>query len=93
MTVLASDPDLYVWQWNPRYPLVLPVVWGISPGCKVQIGALNPSSSDAFPRIMIAQRAAFIVSRCVDNLGGIVSLGPRGQFQVQVFADGYQATV
>ena len=93
MTVLASDSDLRVWQWNPTYPLVLLAIWGVARGCKIEIAALNPSSSDAFPRIMIAQRAALIVSRCVDNIGGTVSVGPRGQFQVQVFADVYQATV
>lgn len=88
MAALASDPDLYTWQWKPTYPLVLPIIWGVSPGCRIKISAVSPSSSDSFQRVMIAQRAALIVSRCPYNNGGIVSLGPREQFEVQVFGNG-----
>lgn len=93
MTILADDSDLKAWQWRATYPLVLPVVWGISPGCKIVISAINPTASDYFQRAMIAQRAALIVSRCVNNYkGGNVSLGPREQFHVSVYADWHQGT-
>lgn len=89
MTMLADDSgDLRASRWNLTYPLVLPWTGGISPNCKIRINAVNPESSDVFPRVMIAQRAALIVRSCTGNNGGIVTLGPRGQFQVQVLALG-----
>lgn len=89
MAILADDSDLHAWRWKATYPLMLPVVWGISPGCKIKIIAISPSSSDYFQRVMIAQRAALVMSRCVNNKGGIVSLGAREKFEVSVFADRY----
>ena len=87
MTMLADDSaDLHAWQWSPTSPVVLPWTMGVSPFCRIKINATKPGSSDVFQRVMIAQRAALIVSRCVDNLGGIVSVGPREEFQVQVFS-------
>lgn len=94
MTMLADDSaDLHASHWSPSYPLVLPWTWGVSPSCRMQISAANPGSSDVFQRVMIAQRAALIVSRCVNNKGGTVSLGPREKFQIRVFASPNQATV
>lgn len=93
MTLLADDSaELRASQWSPSYPLVLPWTWGISPNCKVTINAVNPRSSDTFQTVMIAQRMALIVYRCMNNKGGMVSLGPREQFQVQDFALRDQAT-
>ena len=87
MTMLADDSaDLHAWQWSPTYPVVLPWTMGVSPFCRIKINAIKPGSSDVFQRVMIAQRAALIVSRCADNLGGVVSVGPREEFQVQVFS-------
>lgn len=85
--LLATEPpDLPGWQWSPTYPTVLPLTFGNSGSCKVQISATNPRSSDYFQRVMIVQRAALIVNSCVGDLGGTVSVGPREAFQVQVFA-------
>lgn len=87
MAMLAGDSaDLHAWQWSPTSPVVLPWTIGVSTFCRIKINALRPGSSDIFQRVMIAQRAALIVSRCVDNLGGVVSVGPREEFQVQVFS-------
>lgn len=94
MTLLADDSaDLHASQWSPTYPLVLPWTWGLVSNCQIQISAVNPASSDVFQRVMIAQRAALIVRRCVNNKGGVVSLGPREQFRITMFAFPYQATV
>ena len=87
MSILAGDSaDLHPWQWSPTSPVVLPWTIGVSPLCRIKISAIKPGASDIFQRVMISQRAALIVSRCVDNLGGIVSVGPREEFQVQVFS-------
>ena len=87
MSMLAGDSaDLHAWQWSPTSPVVLPWTIGVSPLCRIKINAVKPGSSDVFQRVMVAQRAALIVSRCVDNLGGVVSVGPREEFQVQVFS-------
>ena len=87
MSMLAQDsPDLHAWRWSPTSPVVLPWTMGVSPFCRIQIVATKPVSSDTFQRVMIAQRAALIVSSCVDNFGGIVSVGPKEEFQVQVFS-------
>ena len=94
MSMLAQDsPDLPAWQWSPTSPVVLPWTMGVSPFCRIKIVATKPGSSDTFQRVMIAQRAALIVSNCVDNFGGIVSVGPREEFQVQVFSFAPRATV
>lgn len=95
LIMLANDPsDLRTSQWSPTYPLRLPWTWGVSPNCKIQINAINPRSSDVFQQVMIAQRAALIVNSCKNNKGGLVSLGPRAQFQLRVLGDGFvdQAT-
>ena len=87
MSMLAGDSaDLHAWQWTPTSPVVLPWTVGVSPLCRIKINAIRPGSSDVFQRVMIAQRAALIVSRCVDNFGGVVSVGPREEFQVHVFS-------
>ena len=87
MSMLAGDSaDLHAWQWSPTSPVVLPWTIGVSPFCRIKVNAIKPGSSDVFQRVMIVQRAALIVSRCVDNLGGVVSVGPREEFQVQVFS-------
>ena len=87
MSMLAGDSaDLHAWQWSPTSPVVLPWTIGVSPLCRIKVNAIKPGSSDVFQRVMIAQRAALIVSRCVGNLGGLVSVGPREEFQVQVFS-------
>ena len=89
ITMLADDStNLQFSRWSPTSPLVLPWTWGISPNCNIRIEALRPWSSDVFQQAMIAQRAALIVQRCTDNRGGIVSLGPREQFQVQMYGVG-----
>lgn len=86
ISMLANDSaDIPASRWNPIYPLRLPWTWGISPTCKIEVKAVHPASSDVFQRVMIAQRASLIVSRCLSDKGGIVSLGPREQFSVQVF--------
>lgn len=93
MTMLADDSaDLHASQWSPTYPLLLPWTWGIPQSCKIEIDAVNRGSSDVFQQAMIAQRAALIVSRCLGNKGGMVSLGPRGLFRVRVFASGTRGT-
>ena len=87
MTILASESsDLHARQWSPTSPVVLPWTIGVSPGCTIIVAAVNRGSSDVFQSAMIAQRAALIVNHCMDNQGGVVSLGPREQFQVQVLA-------
>ena len=87
MSMLAGESaDLHAWRWSPTSPVVLPWTIGVSPFCRIKINAIKPGASDVFQRVMIAQRAALIVSRCVDNLGGVVSVGPREEFQVQVFS-------
>lgn len=84
---LATEPpDLPGWQWSPTYPSVLPLTFGDSGSCRIQISATTSMSSDYFQRVMIVQRAALIVHSCVSDLGGTVSVGPREAFQVQVFA-------
>ena len=86
MNMLAQDSAvLPAWQWSPSYPLVLPWTYGISANCRLKVTAIHPWSSDVFQRAMIAQRVSLIVSRCPNNKGGIVSLGPKQQFQVQVY--------
>lgn len=91
--LLASDSaDLRALQWSTASPLMLPWTWGVAPSCNIKINAVSPRSSDVFPRVMIAQRAALIVEHCKDNLGGIISLGPKQQFQVQVFGVAPRAT-
>ena len=93
MILLATDfADLHASQWSPTSPLALPWTWGVSQKCTIKIDAVNPGSLDVFQRVMIAQRAALIVNRCLENKGGIVSLGPRELFQVQVFGFRNQAT-
>ena len=93
MNLLASDSaDLHAWQWSTTSPLVLPWTWGVAPSCNIKINAVSPSSSDVFQRVMIAQRAALVVEHCKDNLGGTISLGPKQQFQVQVFGIAPRAT-
>ena len=87
MSMLADDSaDLHVRRWSPTSPVVLPWTIGVSPFCRIIISAIKPGASDVFQRVMIAQRAALIVRRCVNNLGGVVSVGPREEFQVQVFS-------
>lgn len=87
ISMLADDSaDLHALRWSPTYPLVLPWIWGISQNCRIEFDAVNQRSSDVFQQAMIAQRAALIVSRCLGDKGGIVSLGPRELFRVQVFA-------
>ena len=71
MAMLADvSADLHASQWSSTYPLELPWTWGVSPHCKIKINAVNPRSSDVFPQVMIAQRAALIVKRCLNNKGG-----------------------
>ena len=87
MSMLADDSaDLHAWRWSTTSPVVLPWTIGVTPQCRVKVNAIKPGSSDVFQRVMIAQRAALIISRCKDNLGGVVSVGPREEFQVQVFS-------
>lgn len=92
-TFLADGSvDLPAYHWNSVYPLVLPWTWGISPRCTIRITAIHPGSLDVFQRVMVAQRAALIVSRCLNNNGGAISVGPKEQFQVQMFASVTRAT-
>ena len=84
--MLAGDyADLPISQWTSSYPYLLPWIMGISPRCKVRISAIHPGSSDIFQHVMIAQRVALVVTHCVGNNGGVVKLGPREEFLVQVF--------
>ena len=85
LALLAVDPtDLHLSRWSPDFPIKLPYIVG-TPSCKMKIDAISPRSSDVFPRAMIAQRAALIVDRCRGEQGGVVTLGRREQFQVQIF--------
>ena len=84
----AEPPDLHAVQWTPDYPLRLPWSWGTTSYCKIRVSAITPGSLDVFPRAMVVQRAALILNYCSGDLGGIINLGPREQFQVQVHAYG-----
>lgn len=93
LAMLADDsPDLHASQWNSVYPVRLPWISGL-PKCQLRVLAVSPESWDVFPRAMVAQRLALIVSSCPDNKGGVVSLGPRADFQVQVSGSSRQASV
>lgn len=93
LTMLANDSaDLHASRWSPTHPIVLPWTWGFSPYCKIRITAVSPRSPDFFQRVMIAQRVALVLTRCMNNKGGIVSLGSREQFQIEVVAFLNQAT-
>ena len=78
--------DLPVAQWSSVYPFKLPYIVGPSPYCRIRVNAVNAGSLDYFQTIMLAQRAALVVNRCTANNGGIVSLGPREEFRVEVFS-------
>ena len=87
LNMLALDsPDLASYQWSPIYPIQLPWVQGTTTSCQIQLSATNPRAVDIFPIAMIAQRAALIVHRCVGELGGYISVGPKQEFRVDVYA-------
>ena len=93
IAMLADDTaDLRVMQWTSTFPHMLPWTLGVSPTCKVRISANNPESTDIFEPVMIVQRVALIVSRCVGDSGGLVQLGPREQFRVHVYGLGVHDT-
>ena len=93
LNLLATDPaDLPTRQWSTTSPVVLPWILGVAPSCTLKVNAVSPESLDVFQRVMIAQRVALIVEHCKDNFGGIVSLGPKQQFQVQIFGVAPRAT-
>ena len=84
--MLADETaDLHVVQWTSTFPYLLPWTLGVSPKCKVRISANDPGSTDIFEPVMIVQRVALVMTRCVSNSGGLVRLGPREQFLVHVF--------
>ena len=88
----AERADLPVAQWSPAYPFTLPYIVGPSPYCKIMVNAVNAGSLDYFQTIMLAQRAALVVNSCPANNGGIVSLGPREEFRVEVYSTMLRAT-
>ncbi|KAM0794104.1 hypothetical protein BDR22DRAFT_719111 [Usnea florida] len=86
IALLADETaDLQTVQWTSTFPYLLPWTLGVSPNCKVRISANDPGSTDIFQPVMIVQRVALVVTRCVGNSGGFVKLGPREQFLVDVF--------
>lgn len=90
ITAMLADEtaNLRIVQWTSTFPYLLPWTLGVSPSCKVRISANNPGSTDIFEPVMIVQRVALVVTRCGGNSGGLVKLGPRGQFLVHVFGLG-----
>ena len=93
IALLADETaDLHIVQWTSTFPYLLPWTLGVSPKCKIRISANDPGSTDIFEPVMIVQRVALVVTRCVGSSGGLVKLGPKEQFLVDVFGLGLHDT-
>ncbi|KAL6714033.1 hypothetical protein ACLMJK_008527 [Lecanora helva] len=76
-------------QFTPNFPYNLPKRFTAG-DCSIRLSTRFANARDMFQEIEILQRAAMVLDKCVrgkplnQRLGGTVSVGPRGAFEVSV---------
>lgn len=89
LTVLLEPDITDEIEWTPYDPVWLPYAYDFGQ-CKIEISTRFANAKDLFREVLVLQKAASILDRCVrqrpeyQRYGGTVSIGPKGAFQITV---------